>query len=175
MICSNISRGRFSTSPGAKNQRKYIFTTKFKFSFLSFEQYKRKSKKNANFFFELLKKEKNLNWLKRFIKKRRFEGWLSCRGGLDWSEIEYTWRFSSRNSNFFFRYIFSYATALIMNGELVKRHRAEQRVVIQEIHYYCVFSSLPMEYDTILPQSIFVRVTGNCRRRALNVVSDIVW
>lgn len=31
-----------------------------------------------------------------------------------------------------------------------------------------------MEYDTIFPQSIFVRVTGNCRRSALNVVSDIV-
>lgn len=40
---------------------------------------------------------------------------------------------------------------------------------------YCDFSSFPMLYDTILLQSIFVRVTGNCLRNALNVVSDMVW
>lgn len=44
----------------------------------------------------------------------------------------------------------------------------------EEIHYYCVLSSFPIEYETIFPQSIFVRVTGSCRRNALNVVSDIV-
>lgn len=40
---------------------------------------------------------------------------------------------------------------------------------------YCVLSSLPMLYETILLQSILVRVTGNCLRNALNVVSDIFW
>jgi len=39
---------------------------------------------------------------------------------------------------------------------------------------YCVFSSLPMLYETILLQSILVLVMGNWRRIALNVVSDIV-
>lgn len=45
----------------------------------------------------------------------------------------------------------------------------------KKVVYYCDLSSLPIEYETILPQSIFVRVTGNWRRRALNVVSDMVW
>lgn len=40
---------------------------------------------------------------------------------------------------------------------------------------YCVFSSLPMLYETILLQSILVLVMGSCRRIALNVVSDMVW
>lgn len=43
------------------------------------------------------------------------------------------------------------------------------------VDFYCVFSSFPILYDTILLQSILVRVTGSCLRNALNVVSDIVW
>jgi len=40
---------------------------------------------------------------------------------------------------------------------------------------YCVFSSLPMLYETILLQSILVLVMGSWRRMALKVVSDMVW
>lgn len=40
--------------------------------------------------------------------------------------------------------------------------------------HHWLFSSLPIVYDTRRAQSILLRVTGSCRRSALNVVSDMV-
>ncbi len=40
-------------------------------------------------------------------------------------------------------------------------------------YYHCDLSSLPMEQETILVQSTFVRVTGSSLLKALKVVSDL--